>query len=269
MSADLATYWRHPALPGVELLRARFVRHSFTLHAHAEYAFAAISAGVEEWTAEGRTYRAGPGALVLVNPEIPHTGHAGVPEGWRYRSIYPSVEAVTAVARELGWRGGTPWFPEAILADPAGYQLLRTASRAAEVGDDLAASSALHALLVAVLTRHAGLSSPRRAAPLAVARARELLHERIAEPPSLTELAGEVGLGPHALHRAFRAATGLPPHTYLVQERVRRARGLLAAGRRPAEVAAEVGFADQAHLTRHFRKYLGVPPGEYRRSSGL
>ncbi|WP_316043309.1 helix-turn-helix transcriptional regulator [Actinomadura sp. CNU-125] len=64
--------------------------------------------------------------------------------------------------------------------------------------------------------------------------------------------------------RAFREATGLPPHAYLNQARVRAACALLDEGLRPGEVAARTGFADQAHLTRHFKRTMGVPPGAYR-----
>ena len=66
--------------------------------------------------------------------------------------------------------------------------------------------------------------------------------------------------------RAFRAAVGMPPYAWLAQYRVARARALLEAGLRPAEAATRVGFADQAHLTRWFRRVLGVTPGAYRNS---
>ncbi len=95
-----------------------------------------------------------------------------------------------------------------------------------------------------------------------------MLHERVTAPPALDELARLTGLGPHALLRAFRAETGLPPHAYLNQVRVRLARGLLDRGVSPAEAAARAGFADQAHLTRHFKRIVGVPPGAYQRARG-
>jgi transcriptional regulator GlxA family with amidase domain len=59
---------------------------------------------------------------------------------------------------------------------------------------------------------------------------------------------------------------GIPPYAWLAQYRVNRARGLLESGLKPAEVAALVGFADQAHLTRWFRRVLGVTPAAYRNS---
>ena len=93
-----------------------------------------------------------------------------------------------------------------------------------------------------------------------------LLRERVTDPPTLEELALVTGVGPFALMRAFRAETGLPPHAYLNQLRVREARRLLDRGVPPAQAAAESGFADQAHLTRHFKRMLGVPPGAYQRA---
>jgi len=94
---------------------------------------------------------------------------------------------------------------------------------------------------------------------------RDLLPERLADPPSLAELADLTGLSQFALLRAFRRQTGMPPHAYLNHLRVRRARLLLDRGLAPADVAAQTGFADQAHLTRHFKRVVGVPPAAYQR----
>jgi AraC-like DNA-binding protein len=95
--------------------------------------------------------------------------------------------------------------------------------------------------------------------------ARGLLSERLTDPPSLDDLALATEMSPFALLRAFRDETGLPPHAYLTQLRVRLARRLLDGGMAPAAVAAEAGFADQAHLTRHFKRIVGVPPAAYQR----
>ena len=68
------------------------------------------------------------------------------------------------------------------------------------------------------------------------------------------------GLGPDHLLVSFKAATGLPPHAFQVAARLARARDLLLGGLGGAEVAAAVGFADQAHLIRHFRRAHGLTP---------
>lgn len=92
-----------------------------------------------------------------------------------------------------------------------------------------------------------------------------MLEGRLADPPSLEALATGLGTSPFALLRAFRDTYGMPPHTWLTDARVRRARHLLDAGTAIAEVAGLVGFTDQSHLTRHFTRIVGVPPGAYRK----
>ncbi|HEY2076254.1 MAG TPA: AraC family transcriptional regulator [Streptosporangiaceae bacterium] len=267
---EVARYWQHGAVEGVDLLRARFVTHRYGRHAHETYTLGLIEAGVEEFDYGTDVFRAGPGAVALLDPDVVHTGQAATPSGWRYRVVYPQVSVVTEVAAELGWRAGTPRFPQTVVYDTGSAALLRAAHRAAEHGDQLASSSLLRTALAGLLRAHAtpgpanGTSLIRRA-PQAVATVRGLLAERIADPPSLGELAALTGLSQFALLRAFREATGLPPHAYLNQLRVRRARLLLDEGLPPADVAAQTGFADQAHLTRHFKRVVGVPPAAYQR----
>lgn len=85
---------------------------------------------------------------------------------------------------------------------------------------------------------------------------------------SLAELAGLVGLSPNHFATLFRRSTGLAPHRYLINRRVEHARLLLSATGAPlAEVANRSGFADQAHMTRHFGRLLGITPGSLRRGS--
>jgi AraC-like DNA-binding protein len=267
-AGEQARYWRHAAVPGVDLLRATYVTHRYARHAHETYTLALIEDGVEEFRYAGRLLRAGRGSVALLNPEMVHTGQAGVPDGWSYRVLYPSVSLVREVSTELTGSPGTPFFPDTVVHDPQSARLVRAAHLAAEHGDPLASASLLHGALAGLLREHARAgrrARPREARP-AVRTAVSLLQERVTDPPTLDELALVTGIGPYALLRAFRAETGLPPHAYLNQIRVRRARGLLDRGVAPAQAAAEAGFADQAHLTRHFKRIVGVPPGAYQRA---
>jgi AraC-like DNA-binding protein len=107
-----------------------------------------------------------------------------------------------------------------------------------------------------------------RGARAAVARARAHLEERWDDSVRLRELADVAGLSPSRLNRRFSAEVGVPPHRYQLDLRVDRAKQLLAGGESIAATAAAVGFADQAHLTRHFRRRVGFTPGRYRRIEG-
>lgn len=113
---ERARYWRHPGVPEVELLDATFVRHDFGRHTHPTYTIGLIETGIEEYEYRGENIRVGRGGVAMVDPEEVHTGHAGVPEGWSYRVLYPDVEILESVARDLG-RSGPPSFAVTVVED--------------------------------------------------------------------------------------------------------------------------------------------------------
>ncbi len=80
---------------------------------------------------------------------------------------------------------------------------------------------------------------------------------------TLQALARFAGLSAFHLCRVFREAVGMAPHAYQTQVRVRRAKALLRAGLPITQAAVEAGFYDQAHLTRHFKRIVGLTPGRY------
>ena len=111
--------------------------------------------------------------------------------------------------------------------------------------------------------------SARESAGASSAKVGERIRERLEADQSgqidLATLAHEVGLSRFAALRAFKRQFGLPPHAYRLQMRLGLARKSLRRGLKPAEVAAEYGFVDQSHLTRHFRRLFGITPAEYAR----
>jgi AraC-like DNA-binding protein len=97
----------------------------------------------------------------------------------------------------------------------------------------------------------------------AVTAVRDYLRKRAYETITLDDLARISRMSRFHLARVFAANVGLPPHAYQTRLRIERAMALLRSGVRPGEVANLTGFADQSHLTRHFRRIVGVTPGEY------
>jgi AraC family transcriptional regulator len=134
------------------------------------------------------------------------------------------------------------------------------------------ASESLANVLAVHLIRH--LSAPRRlergrdgALPRGRLRAVvEYIEEHLDGGPTLAQLAAVVGLNPYHFARQFKAATGLPPYRFVILRRVERARQLLHAGTdlSLAEVAVHAGFSDQSQLSHHFKRLLGVTPGQFR-----
>ncbi len=90
-----------------------------------------------------------------------------------------------------------------------------------------------------------------------------------AQDLALEELAALVSLSAKHFARAFRQSTGTPPHRWLIERRLDRAKAMLVEGDLDlAEIALACGFADQSHFTAAFRKLVGMTPGSYRRELG-
>ncbi|MFD1833120.1 helix-turn-helix domain-containing protein [Streptomyces desertarenae] len=213
------------------------------------------------------TERAG-GSVVVTNPEVPHAARAGAPGGWAHATFYPASDTVAAIAAGTTALRGTAGFSEAVVHAPYAARLITGVYRAAEQGDAPAADILLRVAATRLLRRHGGplpARTVRTAGARNAARAREILLERMTDPPMMERFAAELGTGPFPLLRAFRERYGMPPHAWLTDARVRRARRLPEEGMAPAGAAAAVGFADQPHPGRHFSRIVGVPQGAYQR----
>ncbi|WP_432082454.1 AraC family transcriptional regulator [Streptomyces sp. WAC 04229] len=253
--------------PPLDLLTARFDRHVYAPHAHDEFTVGVTVGGLEVIAYRGGHIHSGPGSIVVLEPGEMHTGGPAAPDGYSYRALY----AAPALLAD-GLRGASlPHFREPVLDDPRLAAALRAAhTDLTRCPDPLEAESRLPWLLTALAGRHSTSRTADDTAVPGAAGVARLVRDRLADellaPPTLASLATDLGLSRYQLLRAFRTTMGIPPYAWLAQHRVARARGLLEAGLRPAEVAALVGFADQAHLTRWFRRVLGVTPAAYRNS---
>ncbi|GGS43261.1 AraC family transcriptional regulator [Streptomyces cinerochromogenes] len=253
--------------PPLDLLTASFRRHVYAPHAHDEYTIGVCVGGSEIIDYRGGHIRTGPGAIVVLEPGETHTGGPGnATDGYAYRALYADPSLLAD-----GTLGGLPHFREPLIGDPALVAALRTAHTrlSARPDDPLETESVLPWLLTALTHRHSTARPVPDRVPGADAIARTVrdrLADELTDPPSLALLAADLGLSRYQLLRAFRTTMGIPPYAWLAQHRVTKARVLLETGLRPAEVAPLVGFADQAHLTRWFRRVLGVTPAAYRNS---
>jgi AraC-like DNA-binding protein len=266
-------FWQTAPLAGVELLSARYIEHRFAPHVHDGYVIGMIMAGAQRYRYRGAEHLAGSGTLVLINPDELHTGHKGTEDGWLYRAFYPDSAQITSLLAELELpTDALPAFGATLYRDPdlvKGFcqlhRLLESPSTA------LQQQTVWREMMLSLLQRHAAVPIAGKPGKehRAVTLAKDLLQAQLAAPPSLEELAAAVNLSPFHFARVFRRATGMPPHTWLMQQRIARARALLQGGCLPLEVATQLGFADQSHLGRQFKQVYGVGPGAYRNARQL
>lgn len=267
-STETTRLWRFPEHDNLELISARFVRHSFPRHAHATYVVQIVEFGVDRFLCGARQYIAGPGAIVVINPETAHTGAPADESPLEYRAFYPSAALMRSMNTALNTDDtpSPPLFREPVIQDAALAAELLAAHQSLSQGAgtlerDSLMSDAFHRLI----ERHAnrgGVSDASRASSAAL-RAVEL-HIRENEPRaiSLRELSLVAGLSPFHLTRSFRDRYGVPPHAFQVCLRLERARSLLRSGAPIAQVAIDCGFSDQSHLTKQFRRHFGFTPNQ-------
>jgi AraC-like DNA-binding protein/mannose-6-phosphate isomerase-like protein (cupin superfamily) len=280
----------------VEVLRTTYKSQTFARHSHDTYTLGLVLGGAGTFWCRGEERFACKGDLVVIPPGEVHTGSVGVGvDSLSYLAIYLPVELAALHAEAAGARGGNPpEFGSVVLRDSVvrrAYQALdqaigsRDAVRhasargnadAAADFDEPAAEESACVAITELIRRHAprhardralGSSGAIAREPWIVSVVRDVLEDSYANAgqTSLNVLAQRTGVTPFHVIRAFRAATGLAPHQYLIQVRVERARQFLAEGTVPSLAAAMTGFVDQSHLTYHFKKHLGITPGNYRR----
>jgi len=248
---------------GLQRLVARFHGHAYDPHRHETYAIGHTLSGAQAFRYRGGERVSFTGQCMVLHPDEIHDGHAGVPEGFVYRMIY--VEP-WLLREALGGKDILPFVPEAVAGDAVLASLI----------DDLYAGFPdpveplqLDACVAAIadrLVQRSDDAKPPRTAPVPsveIAAARSLLTEEFSRPIASVDLERVTGLDRFELSRAFRRAVGTSPHRYLVGRRLEAVRTQLARGESMAEAALAAGFADQSHMTRHFRARYGMTPGRY------
>ncbi len=268
-AGDWASYWRSPDEP-VEAMRARFRSHVYHRHSHETYSFGVTEAGAQAFTCRGARHVSSAGRVMAFNSDDPHDGWAADSGGFTYLMIHIGPALMADMLAGMAGRAAPPLFTSPVLDDAGlGTGLRRLYAALTGPAGPLEQAEQL-CRVVAMASRH---TAGRRVVPAtltardsaaAAQRVRAFLEENY--PASVTggDVATAAGASRYAAYRSFRARYGLSPSEYQRGLRLRAARRALARGAGVAEVAAQTGFADQAHLTRWFRRWYGITPGAYR-----
>lgn len=266
---EWSRYYRDERLGGVDALHARFVRHRYPRHAHEYAVVALVERGAASYWYRGAQHTAPAETVFVINAGEPHTGDPVLADGYVYRVLYPTSDFLSRFARELGVGSGTVHFKGAVIQDPRlSAALSAFHERLAAHAPAAQCESLLLSALARLVTRYGdppghprGVGSER----VAVTTAREFIEEHFGEDVTITKLAALSALSPYYFARVFEREVGLPPHAYLESVRIRKVRELIDRGATLASAAYSAGFADQSHLTRRFKRIVGITPGQYSR----
>jgi AraC-like DNA-binding protein len=260
MERHSANFGRVEGFGGLEFLSASTQTHYYPRHWHSTFVVEVVERGVNGVYCEGREYFAPEGSIILINPGEVHTGYPAGGQLLEYRSIYPKPERLS----ELN-RGQMPFFPDTVIQDHKLAAKLSKLHQAlnlknAHTGDMLVETFSELIKGYSIATRAGEKTNGQRHSMQHVT---QWMEAHYTERLTLRQLASFAGLSPFHFLRSFHRSIGLPPFEFLTNLRVQRARELLRAGLPIVKVAVETGFYDQSHLTRHFRKIVGIAPGSY------
>jgi len=256
--------------------------HVYPMHAHEAWTLLIVDDGMIRYDLHGHEHGAMDRLVTLLPPQVPHNGRAATAAGFGKRVAYLDLSALPASL--IGHAVDQPVLSDALLRQRIS-QLHRAVD---QPGEEFEAESRLafiaerlrwhlgrpgvgqpglsqHGLSQHGVSRHRDRAALRADASLAD-ELRGLIDSRFPESVTLREAAAALHAHPAHLVRAFGQAFGMSPHQYLTSRRVDLARRLLLDGSPAARAAAEAGFYDQPHLSRHFKHILGVGPGRYARS---
>ena len=251
----------NPHVPGIrEVFHARFLDHAYPPHVHDTWTLFIVDDGAIRYDLH-RQHRGASGSMVsLLPPHVVHDGRPATSHGFRKRVLY--LETSVLGESLIGAAVDRPVLPDAGLRSR--ISALHDALACAD--DRLEAETRLAFLaerIAALLGRGPAEPQPRDGADLA-GQLRAYLDAHLFEPVTIAAASESIGASPTQVARSFSDAMGVPPHAYVLGRRLDAARSRILDGADLADVAAEVGFYDQAHLSRRFRRFLGTTPGRFR-----
>ncbi len=260
------TFYHHPKLPGLELRYGNDNRACYGLHTHSEYSLGAVLYGVANYRYCEKNYTIRRGHSLLIAPDTPHSCNVSeLSDGgiWRYLMLYIDVDYWQQLAHS-----------DTVVIDgkPNDNMLLFGAIKQLhavwqnEPTDALAIESAWIDCFQQL--RQANAAKARRyhhaSAPLDTALA--WLDQHLTQSFSLGEWATATGISRVQLIRLFRRQLHISPHQYCLNRRIQKAKTLLKGGTPLDETAYRLGFADQAHFQRTFKRYAAVTPLQYQKN---
>jgi AraC-like DNA-binding protein len=245
-------------------------------HFHDTYQIAITTRDPGEYVCDGRTWTAPPGSIIIFHPGDVHStpGPCTRGAGEASKLIYVEASKMAEVAIGLSdHNNASPIFDKRVILQP---DIIRQFHDVHDLSGSPASALEMESELLMLLTRL--VSSSACGQPTGAARiqnrqkaqlVRDYVHSHYRENFSLNTLSELVHTSPFHLNRIFAREYGMPPHAFQTHIRVERAKQLLLHGATVAEVAAATGFYDQSHLSRYFKRIVGVSPSSYATGSGV
>ena len=258
-------FFRDPNLPFVETRAVNGTRACYDKHTHASFSIGTVLNGQAKYWNRRAQVDTGRGSVVIINPEDVHACNPEKDSAWAYRMLFIESDWLAALQREMGLSAqhDLHLFAQTASDDRALYDdLNRLFETLWQPTEKLSKESALVAFLMRLHeqfeTDVMALKSNHR-----LSQAAEFIAAHCLDDIGLSDICQATHLSRSYLIRAFKQQYGMTPHAFLLNQRIAHAQGLLKKGDAIVNVAADCGFADQAHFQRVFKRHVAATPKQY------
>lgn len=268
--ASAPEFWRDERLPFVEVRSVSAGQGiCYGKHFHETVAIGTIVEGACIYSRGSHQHELVAGDLVVVNPGEVHACAQTGEQPLSYLMLYVDADFVATQQGE-DEEATAPGDFRPFATTITGALFAEFTSLHQSLLDPeqelLAKECSLHAFLMQLHATLASRPADRRDTPRGLALAADFMGEHFRDSMKLADIAAASGLSVPHLIRSFGRHFGMSPHQYLTHRRIQFAQDQLRGGRPIAAVAAEAGFADQAHLQRAFKAQVAATPGQYLRA---
>lgn len=262
-------FWRDEQLPFIE---ARSVgdgrKLCYAPHSHEVFSIGAITAGRSTYLHEKTSQQVQTGTVVLMNPGDVHACNPIADQQWSYLMLYVDTQWLTRLQHELGLdpnHGFQPLAPIQSTAPELFTGLNRLYATLIDSQADLLHKECTAVTFFSLMQKTLGTAPVQPdLATQRVQRVAQYINDNFKQTITLEDMCSAASLSGSYLIRAFEQRYHMTPHAYLINRRIQHARTQLKSGRLIVDVAHELGFSDQAHFQRAFKKHLAATPGQYR-----
>lgn len=252
--------------------KARFKEYGFNKHSHEEFSLGVVSQGVQSFMHKGAKHIITPNdTLISVNPDEIHTGESELKEGYTYKVLFIDPSYIFHVLGAMHDKESLQaYIKSATTYDPNFALELRNLLHRQEHKQlsKLAFEEGVINFIERFFQKHARmpLLSQNNHDSARITLAKEYICDNFEQSPNLDEISKSIGLSKFHFFRLFKEHLGLTPHEFLMIQKIKRVKQAIKAGESLSVAAQLGGFADQAHMSRHFKKLVSLTPGVYQKA---
>jgi len=254
------------ALPFVVMRRADHSSACYHTHSHDEFSFGVIDGGEADYLNMKHKNHIGTGHTVTINPGDAHSCNPKCGD-WSYRMLFVDAVWVGTLQQEMLNCTGVDYLPFTQLCnhDAQSYQVFSQlfSTLLVETNPLVAESLLIQFFELYFLSADARNNVSKKIDTSQIKQVKELIGDQLEKNISLDEFSEHCGLSRYHLIRSFKQMYGQSPHAFQLDQRIKKAKLLLQKGISIVEIANTLGFADQSHFQRNFKKRLAITPKQY------